>query len=641
MGLSKLPAWVLEAVVPDDVACSPDGEYKIRAMHAVLVSRAMIGLAGAVVMKDQFSGIRVAPDRERSVLRELASEIFQQDQPYTTGRALVALEAWEFRDRAADAKIASLNSLSHWYAEFRKIVPDETSKKRLALAGRVRALLDELASRLAPIFELAPQRKNDRTRYLLPMVVYAEGRALILQSCVRSPDRWLLTFHDWTRWGTVCFKRKRLGGNLDQSFPLDFGRPLRQAEPMMKSLLVEDYPALTNLAEWIVTHTESATQRKLWLTRRKSILSRLGMTGALRERGTHVDLTELVLMDCIERSPVEVLLSVASLESGELEGYIRELAGEAEGERIVAQLVRSEGGWSAGLQAGLSGVRGRRLAMKVLELLNFQTCDPDALLGIESLRRLLFHLQQEVVRSQSAEAFRGLIQTFFADVAERVFREMVLFYEAILHGPDLDSDQWEVRRTTIGLGGGLGTWIGRFRDLNRSEPLARALTERCGFSGPLMSDSVLREILHTSSGEPLGAVRNWLSHEADGREKVDWDASARFDAVFMKGLCSRVLDAGERMLEALAPEASERGEEDVLRRIFPFKLSFVLYERHYIGFSRFNYVTESIPDPERRGTFIYTHQQTEFGRVYYALPHRHKVGRRLWMDPVLIDARYL
>jgi len=215
---------------------------------------------------------------------------------------------------------------------------------------------------------------------------------------------------------------------------------------------------------------------------------------------------------------------------------------------------------------------------------------------------------------------------------------MVLFYSAVAQN-NLEAQEWKINCMKLKENMGIGTLIGKLKGLIGNAKLFDILRDRVGFLTPLIDDKVLRMALNEGTDHDLVDIRNWLSHTNNL-----YPQKRRNDDVFMSDLCDKVIKGAYSLINLCAPQGTGSFLNELGSRVYPFKLTFTMQQRHYIGFNRFSYVTEiaeSDSESAKGGTFIHTNEDIKFSHVYYVVPHRNRMTAHLWMDPLIIDEVYL
>jgi hypothetical protein len=641
MFVNELPPLIQSFIVPTNIRRKPSGDLIMRSDEIKMVAENMLLFSGLIALYDYNRNWSESEENHDydATMRALVYHGCQ----YTIGYAITILDAWQNKSMQNISQLDSIR-FSQWYSQFIELY----SGKKSSLFGEKQALLklEELNGLVSPILGNVSLHDQNEIKSFEPWLWCKHDHFWILRQILKidGNKKWKLVIHDLSMHNIMTLSEKSLGPEIGLLLKRNLGKNKNvsasdQDIGMIKPVIIENYPLLLKLSDFIVRNTEKQTHEKLWIKPYKEMLNNQ-ISQSIDQHGCSQDLKinlmDLVVMDCIERSPVDVLLDVAASEpKQELEGYIRMLASSEEAAGSIIEDATSElvnfalhnDRWSK-----------RQLALNVLKLMGFDVCDHTSLHGLEHIRASLNHIQNSYHLDSSSNETTGCALKVFTQVIEPLLKDIVLFYSAVTQ-KNLESQEWKNNCIDLKEKKGMGTFIRKLKEIIGNEKLFDILKDRIGLLTPLIDQKALKTAINEDTDYDLVIIRNWLAHD----NKI-YPEKRRNDAKFMFDICNRVITGAHSLINLCAPQGTGSILNELASRVYPFKLTFTLQQRHYIGFNRFSYITEieeSVSSGGKGGTFIHTKEDIKFGHVYYVTPHRNRMTTKLWMDPLIIDDIYL
>jgi len=382
-------------------------------------------------------------------------------------------------------------------------------------------------------------------------------------------------------------------------------------------LFADSYSAMQKLADLLFKETTEETKKELWLRKCQE---------------TNIDMRSKILLDCINRSPIEVLKDVAYLEQSydkerinnksELEHYIQILSkstiSEKEAEEYISKVYHTiertiKEKEIASDYYQREPIKQEILAYEVARLLGFPVKRYNEVRDLGYYQKIIDELSSKVENVSTDIDERGIMNKSF-EIFESVLKDLYIFYsylkDCLLQS--LSQDKWRKKLEGIR---SEQLYLGELYDLllninaeskNYFERLESLIGQRQFFNADKLNKITKKG---SEKGEFIVTLRNHASH---GRYKV------------IEGKGQLIVRITRDFLDFL-------GEEN--RRVYPYRIYFTILTRTHHGIRTCQYITNLTEKIEKK---IYTEKEIDFQKAYYCIPNSRNAWKNIWVDPLLI-----
>lgn len=584
-------------------------------------------------------------------LRALVEELLLEDRGVHEGTCISIHRALSKTSNIDDSILSFSQDeqlLSRWIEARKRVLKAKRGKAVLTMRCSISRLLEDLLSRAACLFEL--QSADDKVWVLNKRNLRVPIFPFFINK--RDPESGKVNLYAYDRYSSQSNDYNYVSWGMNRTIAFDdkkapqfqklsrLAATFRNQQDEEKSstsympLFAGSFPAMQRLINLLWDETEYETKQSLWPW--SNDLGRHCLVKSEKEKNLRENeeaIKNQILFDCIERSPLTVLLDVGRKEGiCELPGYVSTLSEEDE---IEDRLTSLEERWvTLADKRGLKkdddrdALRNQVYSIEVARLLGFPVHDMSAYTNIEYYMNILTKEIKNTTGRFEGGYGESLVRRTLLNL-EQIYREMIIFYEYIYARyiqRSFNESAWEetrqgVRKLT------LGSLHNRFRTLNNKFEKSGMLTNRIWGANGICNFRTYGKII--KEGHPGGDMigwRNTFSHSGETLEIVGELSSKE---------CIEVLQWILKAMNFLA---------DCHFRIFPYKLTFTVFSHTHQGIRTCHYVTDlsdlAAPVNENSckvgDTKIYTDTDIDFTKVYYCLPHRRRSLGSVWVNPLLI-----
>ena len=525
-----------------------------------------------------------------------------------------------------------------WSEARKRALTAQRGKTTISVRSSLSELIAQLLERAKCLYEfdrvddLGWVCKSSNSRIPLFPFILCTNISNSGDRCLYAYDRYVsnldaFQFVSWGKYETIRINMETSPNSIPLQKLVELLNKESQGEtfqPSYMPLFAGSYPAMNRLVDLLWEHTTPETKEAMWHSQGK----------------TEEEIRNEILLDCVERNPLEVLREVGRKEGlAELPGYVRQLSkGRRTKEEIEDRIQFLNQRWKAiAAERGTNAaeddtLRDQVFSLEVAQLLGFPVRDIGDFVNLEHYIERLKPRLRQAQDSTSHDQRASLIRDSFVDF-ERIFREMVVFYDFVYFKYIVDQDnkaQWSEIRAEIE-DFPLGRLHARFRELNQlfTKASASTINRLWGDSGICCYDRYKQIIREGHKKGDLLGLRNKIIHPREKENQTEEDPCETAQG------CVQSLQWILRAMEFFA---------DSRCRVYPYKLTFTLSSRTHQGIQTCRYVTDltdlagtiSEQDDRQSNTKIYTDTSIDFAKVYYCLPNRRRSIHNIWVDPLLV-----